>query len=129
MVISRRMATFPIALAFIALILIARAFSQEFADDTHTRIEGEDLNKLKTAFSRVLFDPYTAKVSSLQYRSDNKIVCGFVNAKNRFGAYVGSKAFYYDTSDGDLTILDAEPGAVYDFYEVVFQTFGCPTTP
>ena len=58
---------------------------------------------IKDYFSTKLFDPYTAKYTFTNPRKGyNRLgglkygwyVCGTVNAKNRFGGYVGAKPFY-----------------------------------
>lgn len=40
-----------------------------------------------------LFDPGSAQVRALRY-TDQRCVCGEINGKNRYGAYVGFKRFY-----------------------------------
>lgn len=44
-----------------------------------------------------LNDPHSAIFSDVRIVKDDtlKSVCGFVNAKNKFGAYVGRTAFFY----------------------------------
>ena len=52
-----------------------------------------------TAVKAQLFDADSAKFRSL-YVSPAGVVCGEVNAKNRFGAYVGFRMFEYDNRHG-----------------------------
>lgn len=74
-----------------------------------------EIKKMKTdaviALARVavlksLNDPYSAKFEGLSFQesSAGSIVCGMINAKNRFGAYVGAVPFYY-SQVGDLAVL------------------------
>ncbi len=58
----------------------------------------------RAAVLRVLNDPYSAKFEAFNVRKNDKglvVVCGLVNAKNGFGAYVGSTPFVY------IQVLDA----------------------
>ena len=65
-----------------------------------------------TAVKAQLFDADSAKFRSL-YVSPAGVVCGEVNAKNRFGAYVGFRMFEYDNRHGlaEVKIKDDEPSS------------------
>lgn len=52
-----------------------------------------------TAVKTQLFDSDSAKFRNL-YISSSGVVCGEVNAKNRFGAYAGFRMFEYDNRHG-----------------------------
>lgn len=63
----------------------------------------------KNYLSRNLYDPYSAvfvmaepvKARTIGTRSEFAwIVCGTVNAKNRYGGYVGAQPFYVKIYDG-----------------------------
>ena len=77
------------------------AESQNNFDDTgliaQTRDEGLRL-MAKAAVQRILNDPYSAKFESLRVVRTNlgDAVCGSVNAKNGFGAYIGATSFVYE---------------------------------
>lgn len=57
------------------------------------REEIRDVVRAKIALERDLFDPYSAVYGTVVRR--NGIVCGYVNAKNKFGAYVGMREFVW----------------------------------
>jgi len=65
-----------------------------------------------TAVKSQLFDADSARFRSL-YISSSGVVCGEVNAKNRFGAYVGFRMFEYDNRHGlaEVKIKDDEPSS------------------
>ena len=65
-----------------------------------------------------LKDPYSAhfydvSVHPTQFTHDPKdgqrkrfMVCGFVNARNSFGGYVGKRPFYFSGTTGELMVID-----------------------
>lgn len=57
-----------------------------------------------------LNDPESARYRNIVVKAGRDIVCGEVNAKNRFGAYVGFRRFYALVLSGDafLTIAPDE---------------------
>ncbi len=60
------------------------------------------------AVSKNLFDPFSAQFDGLRtvnYES-REYVCGYVNAKNRMGAYIGNHQFVYDTLIGLALVND-----------------------
>lgn len=59
---------------------------------------GVDHAKAQWAVSKYLFDPYTAQFDGLRTVSyeNQQYVCGYVNAKNKMGAYIGKHEFVYD---------------------------------
>lgn len=68
---------------------------------------GVDHAKAQWAVSKYLFDPYTAQFDDLRTVSyeNHQYVCGYVNAKNKMGAYIGKHEFVYDPFI-DLAIVD-----------------------
>ncbi len=66
---------------------------------SHAKPTLTDADAIRLVVSDVkhgLKDPYTAKFNSLFVRRERAYisVCGEVNAKNSFGAYVGSRPFF-----------------------------------
>ena len=62
----------------------------------------QQIEAVKSSVLSSLKDPDSAKFSSSfnSTRSANKTyVCGYVNARNSFGGYVGDKPFYTESSD------------------------------
>lgn len=58
--------------------------------------------------TRMLFDPESARFQDLKARTDTKVVCGYVNAKNKFGGYVGFRRFYF--KEGGQVAIDDDKG-------------------
>jgi hypothetical protein len=52
----------------------------------------------------MLNDPDSAEFRDLRVSTDKSIVCGSVNAKNKFGGYVGFRRFYFQ--EGGVVVLD-----------------------
>lgn len=73
-------------IAFIALISLALTLAL-FGPDELAK------HKAKSAASASLLDPDSAKFRSVRIAGNN--VCGEINGKNAFGAYVGFKRFAY----------------------------------
>lgn len=67
-------------------------------------IGGADNETVATAKERIgqkLKDPSSAIFSDLHVTED-KYVCGYVNAKNSYGGYVGREGFVIDTKGNEL---------------------------
>ncbi len=73
------------------------ALSARVAEDIR---KNSAINAAKKAVVARLKDPSSAKFGKVVYRPDG-VVCGYVNAKNSFGAMTGEKAFIsLGTADG-----------------------------
>ena len=59
----------------------------------------------KNALKSTLNDPDSAKFSALSPGKSEGDVCGFFNAKNRMGGYVGDTPFFYEKSLDMATIV------------------------
>jgi hypothetical protein len=113
----------------------ARKKAQKAQDENLAGVIGKPLSpkaeqQIKSLFFRILIDG-----SSAQYLfplvSDEKVYCGFVNSKNRYGGYVGWSRFYadfdYDGSIKNVEILDnEEPNVATTF---ACDARGYPTSP
>ena len=60
-------------------------------------------------------DPESANFSEVFNAKEDNKVCGFVNGKNKFGAYVGSKPFIYDKLTKDVDFVEDEIATDQDF--------------
>ena len=74
------------------------AISEEILKEESSFAPKEDkkfLEKVKSAVSKRLKDPYSAQFEDFRVIKSNgiRMVCGRVNAKNEFGGYTGSKPF------------------------------------
>jgi|RhiMethySRZTD1v2_1073278.scaffolds.fasta_scaffold431329_3 hypothetical protein len=58
--------------------------------------------------TRTLLDPQSAQFDRVRVvqSGDRKFVCGWINAKNRFGGYVGRQPFVYEPLIGRHFMLD-----------------------
>lgn len=61
-----------------------------------------------------LKDPGSAKFRNLKVIEGAGILCGEVNAKNAFGAYVGFRKFAFNKPTGELEFLDEEKSNAID---------------
>jgi hypothetical protein len=99
-VIYRSIAVYPEA---------AASIRASIADASAAREDAEVIERAKNALG--LLDPYSAHFDEIRVipsEGGKKIVCGFVNAKNRFGAYVGRKPFAY-RADYAAQIVEGDP--------------------
>lgn len=86
---------------------------------------------IKGYYYNVLFDPYSAVFRFLPpkkvgwgHGNDHYFgyaVCGGINAKNRFGAYVGEQLFFVIINSGQI-ILRYEKSNAYDACKQIFGT-------
>lgn len=59
-------------------------------------LSGCQYGEAKDALKSLLNDPDSVKFGALKPGKDQGDVCGYFNAKNRMGGYVGETAFLYD---------------------------------
>lgn len=81
------------SMKLLALMLLVAVPTLSFAQQP----SGALLSRIKTAVGSELKDPHSAVYSEMTvFKSDGKTnVCGFVNAKNSFGGYVGKTRFFF----------------------------------
>lgn len=76
------------------------------------------IERAKEHVSRDLKDPYSAKFEGLYigttYPKKQPVVCGTINAKNSYGAYIGRKMFFYkdDNKGGGFSAIVTKPDSV-----------------
>ena len=78
-------------------------------------------NTAKKAVRALLYDPDSAKFSDVYKGASDGSYCGYINAKNRFGAYTGNTLFMYESlgSDVGLASIVADPLRDSDFKQLV----------
>ena len=81
----------------------------------------------KDAVKAMLNDPDSAKFEGLQAGITSGDVCGYVNAKNRMGGYVGKTPFYYVKSDKSAGIV--QPLTDNDFKMLQYDLEYNPSSP
>jgi len=75
----------------------------------------EGLKELaKTRVRLMLKDPESARFSYVRYQEGSHYICGYVNAKNSYGGYVGDRTFV--VGDGQAILGDGEGDAYPDEY-------------
>lgn len=89
-------------LCITALLFAGMAQAQE-ADPAIEQAKAAVVNKLK--------DPESAHFTDLVNRTDHHVVCGWVNAKNSFGGYVGFRPFVV-SNDTATFRDDADAGSL-----------------
>lgn len=93
--------------------------AQEVVDDSARKFTAPEIKAALEAVGMELNDPYSAKFSRLFRGINPRVVCGYVNGKNLYGAYVGNTLFYYDGGNNKATIVQDESKAVLDFYKTL----------
>jgi len=95
-----------VAAALIVLIVVALAVPGALPFGPKARAH--------EAIKKGLFDP-TSPLFSEEVIGDNEMVCGFVNAKNRMGAYVGATPYLYVTDNVASTLPSTPKEALRKF--------------
>lgn len=89
----------------IIALLVLLSSSYSFANEAL-------IENAKNMIKSQLKDPYSAQFENIYIgKTENNlpVVCGEVNAKNSYGAYVGRKKFYYfETSDKPMLGMESE---------------------
>ena len=74
-----------------------------------------------------LTDPYSAQFSMLRVvdaTQGARVVCGWVNAKNSMGGYVGDRPFVYQEFDNGVIVLSAKHQLELPNIAALFQPCG-----
>lgn len=90
---------------------------------THVLSDDTMITEAQEHIKKQLKDPYSAVFeNSYIGRADNgaPVVCGTVNAKNSYGAYIGAKKFFY-MRGRDRPVYDIEGGDI--FLSVLYDVF------
>jgi hypothetical protein len=83
---------------------LGRSPAQTITDASGGSFSAEELATITSAFLPVLSDPQSAQIVKLN-RASNGMVCGFVNAKNSFGGYVGFRDMVVDMNRKEAFIM------------------------
>ena len=85
---------------------------------------------MKTAAAKKLRDPYSAQFERMTRATrpnvrgqPTDVICGYVNAKNIYGAYVGAAPFIYFVADQDFNIARAGDAADAVTMPAMLKTF------
>ncbi|MGB5903813.1 MAG: hypothetical protein WBH00_13275 [Xanthobacteraceae bacterium] len=116
---------------FIALLLVAStARAQSVIDGSAADIDPAIMKSALFEVTKELRDPVSAQARQValihpsQERPD--VICGLINAKNGFGAYVGFKPFYYDVKMRSGGIVTDSPKDVgYRLQFLPLEWMGC----
>lgn len=84
------------ALVLIFLVASFPANAQSVVDQSLSRTDQTKARAAIEAVSSGLLDPRSAQIRGL-YQPNERIICGSLNAKNRYNAYAGFNPFGYDT--------------------------------
>lgn len=92
-----------LAPALLMLLWSQNAIAQQVMDGTGVRLSRVVLEKALRLVSSEMKDPYSTQFQNL-YKSaqGDKYVCGEVNAKNTYGAYVGFTLFVADLDSSQV---------------------------
>jgi len=114
-----------IGFACLAAVLAVPASAQSVTDDSARRIDPETLKTAMKAVSDEMRDPGSTLFRNLFSVRKGEIICGEVNSKNGFGAYVGYMAFSYDKVFKFQTILNPNDEFLYEMKATVLKLGGC----
>jgi len=95
--------------------------------DERMSIDEKTMMRMKEEVAKDFLDPDSARFRGVVPTEKGGVLCGFVNAKNRFGGYVGFRPFAYNTITGKATTYDP-PGdneALFKITEIGFKQAGC----
>ncbi len=70
-----------------------------------------DVRRIKDEVAFRLKDPDSAKFEGVFYNPVERVGCGYVNAKNGFGAFVGARQFYFVDDTQHLEFAPDEAGS------------------
>lgn len=108
---------------------IAAANAQQ-KKEAPSAIAGPILAELKAAAATKLKDPYSAQFERMRRATvpnvrgePTDVICGFVNAKNSYGAYAGAAPFIYFVRDKDFNIQRAGDAADTVVMPAMLKTF------
>lgn len=103
-----------------AMVTLKGAVVKDFHDPESARFRSISLRSIEGRISdRLHFGPFVGllwsgmpveAISLLQYDPKYFELCGEVNAKNSFGAYVGYKRFYVSAIGSETPVLDVGDG-------------------
>lgn len=119
-----------VLLIFPALAIATGAHAQTVVDGSENGIPAENMKSAIAEITKELSDPMSAQMRGVIYihPSENRpdVVCGFINAKNKFGGYVGFKPFYYDVkiNKGGI-VTDAPSDLSYPLQFLPLEWTGC----
>lgn len=113
----------------LASVLVAMSVSESTAVE-QTPIDETTMRNLQDTVPRDFFDPGSAQFRDLVLTDGGGVVCGFVNAKNKFGGYVGFRPFDYNIALNSATTYDppGEVEALFKIQEILFRQSGCEKT-
>lgn len=79
-------------------------------------------SRVSKAMEKFLIDPFSAKYASLR-KGRNGAICGEVNAKNRMGAYVGSRPFVLSGDGSSIHVSAYSDGVVSEWYSLFSEAY------
>ncbi|MGY5812002.1 hypothetical protein ACXHXG_30420 [Rhizobium sp. LEGMi198b] len=89
-------------------LMATSAHSQAVMDQSDKSIPPELLRKVAASLVLATRDPFAAQLIMLTYGVKNQDdLCGLINTKNEYGAYIGFKPFHYRDTDHRIHIDDA----------------------
>ncbi|TPL64672.1 hypothetical protein [Mesorhizobium sp. B2-4-1] len=97
-------------IALIGGTTIGAAHATDFLDESYKALSPKQLDSVVLEVAKVMRDPTSLIFRGLTHPNtgspvlDNGVVCGFVNGKNIYGAYVGFTPF---ANQGPINGLDA----------------------
>lgn len=106
----------------VAALVSSSTLAEEFPG-----VDDETSAAMKEAVVKDFLDPESARFRGVVVAESGKVLCGFVNAKNSFGGYVGFRPFDYSLYTGEAKTYDPpeKNDAFFKLTEIVFKQIGC----
>jgi len=110
------------------------AQGQEFVDGSSSVVGDENARIAADAVKELLIDPSSAQFKRFSFLDKKhhlypeNYICGLVNAKNRFGGYVGFTPFAYQRLRKEVTLLspaDTQNEFSGELSKLAFKFTGC----
>jgi len=104
------------------------ALGQSIVDGSGIDIDPDVVERLLTKGPEDFRDPSSTQFRKVSSSSRKGFICGEVNGRNGFGAYVGFRPFAWNTAAGSMTVLrtGSDIPEMDKLYALVLRQSGCP---
>lgn len=116
--------------SFTLQAVFASSSSAQTLDGSEQNLPDNIIGEVRIALTNVgARDPLSAQFHSLALNTegdDATHICGYVNLKNGYGAYVGFQAFQMDLDDRSMNLLETTPDQLsWNLARMVYDMTGC----
>lgn len=87
-----------------SVLFSASAYAQTVVDQSDKELDPEKVKAIIASFTFAITDPLSAQIIQMRpAKPDSPDICGFINAKNQYGGYMGFKPFRYVAAFKELS--------------------------